>query len=330
MTYGIEEEVFIVKSGKPSLESLFYLTLLLWRRGYSNYFRTASNFSHMPDLRGGLMGGVEISTEVCCDVDSLLGALVRRRKELAEVSSGLIVPMGHLFNEDAPTKTCGMHVHIGGLADIERAYNNLAHFLPLLALLTANSPCADGKYFGCSYRIHSCPFIGPLKNNPSYRFQDIIISKRLKTLEVRIFDATWDISRIKKLLEIIEVIVRIEKDIDFVPSFYAAARMEAAMSGYGKFTDELFNQLSGFCDISQDLFRLTPSGMLYDYYEKNGLNATLAALDNAYRTGKFEAVGFHEEKPSIAKIGIGIIGYFIPKLPYTVWKACREMGDVPV
>ncbi len=325
MTYGIEEEVFILQGGRPSLESLFYLASLLRSRGYFNYFHTASNFSHSLDLHTGLMAGIEISTEVCHDINSLMEALLRRRRELGDVSSGLIVPVGHLFDEDCPSKTCGMHVHIGGLSDIRKAYRNLAHFLPLLSLVTANSPYMSGEYFGCSYRIHSCPFIGPLRDDPWYRFQDIIISRRLRTLEMRIFDPVWDASRIRKLLEVIEKIIEIRDDISLDRSFYISARIEAATSGSGKFTGELFNQLKEFCDIEEDLFEVTPSDMVKDFYSGNGQKATFSALDNAYRNGRFEPVDSPEKEPSIAKIGIGFIGYFLPRLPYTVWKVCREI-----
>ena len=324
MTYGIEEEVFIVKNGKPSLESLFYLASLLWNRGYFNYFHTASNFSHIPDLHTGLMGGVEISTEVCHDIDSLAGALLRRRKELADVSSGKIIPIGHLFGENSPTKTCGMHVHVGDIPDIKRAYCNLAHFLPLLALITANSPYAGGRYFGCSYRMHSCPFIGPLRGDPLYRFQDIIISRRLGTLEIRVFDTTWDIARIKRLLKIIEEIVQVREKIDFSPSFYESARKEASTMGYGELTDRLFKKLSQFCDVPQSLFKLTPGHMVYNHCREKGWEATFSALDNAYRTGVFEAVDFEEQDPNVVKIGIGFVGYYVLKFPYTVWKVFRE------
>jgi hypothetical protein len=326
MTYGIEEEVFIVQGEKASLESLYYLASLLKKRSYFNYFHTASNFSHSHDLRTGLMGGVEISTEVCHDIDSLMEALMRRRRELANVSSGLIVPVGHLFDEDCPTKTCGMHIHIGSLRDIKKAYRNLAHFLPLLSLLTANSPFMNGEHFGCSYRMHSSPFIGPLRDDPWYRFQDIIISRRLRTLEMRVFDPVWDVFRIRKLLEIVEEIIQIKHDVSFEPSFYISARREAATSGYGKFTKELFNGLREFCDVEEDLFDVTPSDILSDYYRKNGQKATFSALNNGYRNGIFEAVDSPEHQPSIMKIGLGFIGYFIPRLPYTVWKTCREIG----
>ncbi len=326
LTYGIEEEVFIVQRGKPSLESLFYLASLLWRKGQFNYFHTGYNFSHLPDLSTGLMGGVEVSTEVCSDVDSLMRALIRRRKELAEVSSGLIVPVGHMFDGNSPTRTCGMHVHIGNLPDMETAYRNLAHFLPLLLLVTASSPCADGRYFGCSYRIHSCPFIGPLTGDPWHRFQDIIVSRRLKTLEVRIFDPVWDLSRIRTLVGVIQSIVRLGHDVGFDLSFYRLARREAVTTGYGELTGKLFNQLTQFCSVPQDLFETTSSDIVHDYYRENGQQSTLSALDNAYRNGRFEPAKFDGSLPNPAKIAVGIAGYFIPKLPYTLWKTCREMG----
>lgn len=328
LTYGIEEEVFILQREKPSLESLYYLASLLWKDGYFNYFHTAHNFSHLSDLSSGLMGGVEVSTEICYDVDSLLEALIARRRQLADVSSGLIVPVGHLFDGNSPTRTCGMHIHVGNLADMDRAYHNLAHFLPLLLLITASSPCVDGTYFGSSYRIHSCPFIGPLTGDRWYRFQDIILSRRLKTLEVRVFDPVWDISRIRKLMEIVQTIVELpeKEEMQFDFSFYGLARREAATVGYGEFTGRLFNQLREFCDVSEDLFKMTPSDMMHDYYRENGQQATFSALDNAYRSGVFEPANSDGNRPSAVKIAAGIVGYFVPKLPYTFWKTCRELG----
>jgi hypothetical protein len=65
---------------------------------------------------------------------------------------------------------------------------------------------------------------------------------------------------------------------------------------------------------------------VHDYYRENGQQSTLSALDNGYRNGRFEPAGSDGSFPNPAKIAVGIAGYFIPKLPYTLWKSCREMG----
>ncbi|MCD5401546.1 hypothetical protein LR013_02990, partial [candidate division NPL-UPA2 bacterium] len=195
VTYGIEEEVFVVEPVRPSLKSLYYLSQLLWRRPGFNYFHTAPNLAHFPDIKTGIMAGIELATGIRPDIRSLQQELIQRRQELASVCQGLILPLGHLLDHKSSSRTCALHIHIGNPPHRGKAYLNLAHFLPLLSLLTINSPCAGSRYFGQSYRIFRSPFIGPLKQDPWYRFQDIIISRRLKTIEIRIFDSTWDLER---------------------------------------------------------------------------------------------------------------------------------------
>ena len=325
--FGIEEEVYLVQRGKPSLESFYCLASLLWKKGFFNYAHTAINLSHASDIKTGIMGGIEVSTEVCGDADSAVEALSRRRKELSEAaSSGLIIPMGSLADIDAPTKTCGMHIHIGGLDSVERVYYNIAHFLPLLMLLTASSPCVNGGRYGNSYRAENCPFIGPLNGNRLDRFQDIIVSRRLKTIEIRVFDTVWDMERIRTLMGILDRIVKIDDELDYDPAFYRAARKEAALAGYGDKTGRLYRELSGVCECSEDLFRNTPADFIYDYMETNGRDRAYSALDGCYRNNLFEPVNTDGHVPNLLKIGIGLAGYYIPKIPYSVWKTCRELG----
>lgn len=325
--YGIEEEVYLVHRGKPSLESFYCLASLLWKKGFFNYAHTAVNLSHASDIKTGIMGGIEVSTEICGDAASAAGALARRRGELSEAAdSGLIIPMGSLADIEAPTKTCGMHIHVGGLDSIDRAYTNIARFLPLLMLLTASSPCVNGRRYGNSYRAGKCPFIGPLNGNRLDRFQDIIVSRRLKTIEIRIFDTVWDMDRIKILMEILDKIVKIDKRLDYNPAFYREAREESVSSGYGERTAELYRELNGFFSCREELFKDTPSDFIYDYIKANGRDAAYSALDNCYRNRVFEPASTDGQAPSPFKIGIGLAGYFVPKIPYSVWKTCRELG----
>ena len=62
--------------------------------------------------------------------------------------------MGHLIDYDAPTNTCAVHVHIGGIENKRRLYGNLIHFLPILGLFTINSPFVNSQHFGQSYRMY--------------------------------------------------------------------------------------------------------------------------------------------------------------------------------
>ena len=196
-TFGIEEEVFIVEPTKPSLSSLYYLSKLVWGRPQKYFFHTDSNFARSKDIWQGLMSGVEISTFPHSDTDSLIADLKQRREELIEVVDGLIVPLGHLLDFAAPTNTCALQFHIGNMREPRVTYENIVFFLPLLMLLAANSPTEKNRYFGKSYRLLNSYAVGPLRDDWTYRFQDVIFAKRTKTIEIRAFDPVWDIKRIE-------------------------------------------------------------------------------------------------------------------------------------
>ncbi len=145
------------------------------------------------------MSGVEISTEIQSSPECLISDLKTRRQDLIKVvNDGYVVALGHLLNIETPTNTSGLHLHIGVEEKYrERIYNRLAYYLPLLAFTTTNSPMRGGEYFGKSFRMKASYAIGPLIENPYYRFQDIIITKRLKTIEIRVFDPFPQLERLK-------------------------------------------------------------------------------------------------------------------------------------
>ncbi|MCD5390300.1 hypothetical protein LR007_00260 [candidate division NPL-UPA2 bacterium] len=323
-TYGIEEEVFVIEERRPSLQSLFYLSKLLFHNPRLNYFYTASNLSHLPDIATGLMAGIELATRISPDVHKLMEDLIKRRKDLARVCPGLILPIGHLIDFKSYSKTCALHIHIGNFPDRRRAYSNLAHFLPLLSLLTVNSPYRAGQYFGQSYRIYHSPFIGPLRDNPRYRFQDIIISRRLGTIELRIFDSVWDLDRIRVLLEAIDRIVNLEEDLPLDRDQYKKIRASVALLGYSRESKALYHELNQIYPLPKELLRRTASDRVRHCFEGSGLLGTYSALDNAYRNGTFQPREVAKCRRSLALILTGIAGYYIPKLPYTIWKTWRE------
>jgi hypothetical protein len=327
--FGIEEEVFLLQGENPTLSSLYFLAKLLWKNPRFYYTHTASNFARGRDVRKVIMGGVEISTAVA-ESDKVIEDLKERRKDLIEAcgEDSLIVPLGSLLHLDAPSLTCALQIHISGVKDVELAYNNLAYFLPLLALVTVNSPAREGKYFGQSYRIYHSYAIGSLGKDPLRRFQDIIISRRLKTIELRIFDSTWDIFRIKALLELIEAILFLEEKKPLNLSSYQERREKVALYGYCKEIEPLYRELGEFLPISRDIFIHTPAEEVWHFYEKNGLTATYEALDNAYRNGELRKVERKEVKSSLTKAFLGVAGYYIPKIPFMIWKFGREHGYI--
>lgn len=323
-TFGLEEEVFVVEPVKPSLTSMYYLSRLLWSDPRFNYRGTASNFARGKDVKQGLMSGVEVSTGVHAGADGLIADLVRRRTELAGVSEGLIVPIGHLINLDAPTNVCALQFHVGNVGDQDRVYDNLLHFLPVLTLLSINAPYAGRKYFGQSYRMAKSFAIGPVGPEKTDRFQDIIIAKRLGTIEIRVFDPTWDIERVRVLARAIEKITEFSRALPGNPEKYNAMRARIARLGFIPEMEPILAELQEIADVPEGLVKRTASDQVKETYERLGLLATYSAMDNGYRSGVFEHRRIPEPKARALKAAVGLAGYYLPKLPYAVWKYIKE------
>jgi hypothetical protein len=328
LKWGLEEEVFVTEPEKPGTESLYYLAKLLRQNPRFFYLRTASNFARGRDIFQGLMSCVEVSTSVCEDIDELLEDLKLRRKELCGVCDGLIVPMGHLMNSDAPTNTAALQIHLSGMNDWEKTYANLVHFLPVLALISANAPAANRSYFGKSFRMARSFAVGPLSGNPYNRFQDIIFAKRLNTLEIRVFDPFWDLERMEILLKAINAIVNLDYDFTLDIEAYNRLRSHFVLYGMNEDTEKIYKELSGICDLPKEMVENTPGDEVWELFESNlDLTATYSALDNAYRNGELKAEARFKQKSFpirlLRKIG-GFGGYYLPKLPFIIYKYLKE------
>lgn len=331
LTFGLEEEVFLLEKEKPSLQSLYYLAKLLKKNPRFYFTHSASNFTHGKDIKISLMSGVEIATEVKNSPLELIEDLKLRRKDLIEAcqSDCLIIPLGSLIHLSAPTLTCALQVHIGGVEDIDKTYKNLAYFLPLLILATANSPACNGKYFGPSYRLANSFAIGSLKEEDFFsRFQDLIVSRRLKTIEIRVFDPIWDLSRLEKVLQLIEAIVKLDKIFPFDYQRYRELREKVIHYGYCKEIEFLYRELCNYFTCSKELFLQPPAESVWYAYQKMGLRKTYLSLDNAYRNGVFEPLDKEIPNPRLWKKIAGLCFYYLPKLPYISWKFLKEHGYI--
>jgi len=407
LTLGLEEEVFITTPTRPTLDALYALAKLLGRNPRYYYKHTASNFARGRDARQCLMSSVEIATRPHASIDALLGELRTHRAALADAAGdAYLVPVGHLFDLDAPTNTAGLHIHIGAPAERRHiVYANLAHFLPLLILLSASSPYAGGRYFGQSYRVASSFAIGALRDDPYYRFQDLILSRRLGTIEIRACDPIWDLARLRVLLEAVRAIAQLPTARSIDRARYAALRYQAARIGYTPDLQALHHELSTVYAIPEALLKTTiadelrgcvqafqPSppvspacgrGGLWraeaklppnaeadsSALQRGGLWSAEAALppnaeaalqhskrhslshrvgeglgvrvkktdisqqallhlyarlNHAYRTGRWEPVAPHAVRPSAWRGALGLLGYYLPRLPYTAYKAWAE------
>lgn len=270
------------------------------------------------------MSGVEVATEVHDNPESLVDDLAERRRELAAVAEGLVAPVGHLINLSTPTNVCALQLHVGGVADIEMTYNNLAYFLPILTLITINAPYAGGTYFGQSFRLEHGYSIGPLRPDATDRFQDLIITKRLGTVELRAPDPTWDLARVRVLARAVGAIATLDGPRPFDRRWYNDIRSVVATRGYIPELRPLYNELSVIVDVPENMLARTASDEVKEFHEAHGAVATYSALDNGYRNGVFEAGPVPENKAAVLKSLAGLAGYYVPKLPYITWKYLKE------
>jgi gamma-glutamyl:cysteine ligase YbdK (ATP-grasp superfamily) len=325
VTLGLEEEVFVCEPESPSLASLSYLARLTWSDPRRHYARTASNFARGADLPQGLMSCVEISTGVHDDPDELVDDIAQRRVELGRAvgTRGLMVPLGHLLQNDAPTNVAALQFHVG-TPDRDRAYRNLAYALPLLALVSADSPGAHGERFGQSYRMARGFATGPLTDDPTRRFQDLIVSKRLGTIEVRVLDPVWDLGRVRTLARAVRDIAALESDLPFDRAAYNAVRDRVARQGWIPELEPVHVRVSQVADLPRGLMTRTAADEVWDLYQRVGLVPTYSALDSAWRGGAFEPRAVPPMHASVLCAAAGLAGYYVPKFPYVTWKYLKE------
>ncbi len=323
--FGIEEEVFVVEPYWPALDSLYYLSRFLWKKPLSHYFHTASNFCLPEDISRGLMAGIEISTSIHTDIDELVRELSGKRRLLSDLCGGLILPLGSLITDCSRSRTCAWQIHISGVKNFKKTYAKLVFYLPLLTLLAVNAPFVQKKYFGQSFRMHYSFAIGELTPDWCYRYQDIIYSRRLKTIEIRIFDPVWDIEKIKLLLELIRQIILSEEEIPLDIKRYNELRKRVITTGYDSYLSPLYHRLRKLVNVSEDIFRNTCSNQVRELYACHGLLGVHTALDNAYRSGEIIPRHYNSQKNRrLLKILWGFLAYYIPKLPFSIYKVMRE------
>ncbi|MBX6350031.1 MAG: hypothetical protein IRZ11_00795 [Clostridia bacterium] len=348
LRFGLEEEVFLTYPDRPTLDGFWPLARLLWSDPHSWYARTASNFARGRDRALCLMSGVEIATAPAPSPDEAVSALALARRALAERTDGWMVAMGALPGLLLPTNTCGLHVHVGGLPDRLAAYRRLARFLPLILCALQNSP--DGRR--PSYRLARSYAIGPLTGDPADRFQDLILPRRLPTVEIRAFDSTADLARIGAVLRAVEAIVSRAPDAPLDVGAYARLRAAVAERGYGPHVRPLYLELRRLVEVDEELFRTPPAGEVVRLLgghdpaapPREALLSLFSELDRRYRAsaglGGAEAPGARRPRrapsragaagrpprPSPPRAALGLVAYGLPKLPYVAWKAWVENG----
>lgn len=320
---GIEEEVFVIEGEKPAVDSLYPLYKLLRKNPAFYYIHTAVNIPRGKDFFESPVASIEISTPVTSSVEEAIEQLSLIRKELARNCPSKIIALGMLPNlTQAKSIVSGLHIHLSGSFDLVEARKKIAYYIPALLLITANSPSVENDYI--SNRILFNPFSGAIVNDFFERFQDIIISRRLKTLEIRVFDPVCDLKRVAALLCCLEAILKapFNKELDFQK--YMQLRNSAAK--YGIMNDEVKKLVEELVDISGVEFKffLFPESLrVKKMLNEMPLKEVYEVLDRDYRAG----VSYEGERiPKTLRALYGFFGYYIPKMPYTTYKFLKEHG----
>ena len=329
VTLGLEEEVFVLygdeaRGFRASTASFGGLARLLWQDPQRNLGGTASNFRRGPAARRELMSSVEISTPVQAHPGTLLASALSRRRELSRaLPRGLLVPLGLLPGSDA-SHTAGLHLHVGvPAARLGTVYGNLARFLPVLTHASASSPWWNGLPAGpLSRPLHSFA-LGPLVADPLERFQDLIVTRRLGTIEVRVLDPIWEPERLHAIVNAVWELARLPQRLPWSRATYNRLR-ETYRSGPTPEVFALAQELQAVSGFEPGWLAHTASARVLASWRQHGEAHTLAALDGAYRTGEWGSLGTPHPRPARWQGAVGFAAYYLPKLPYMARKVRAE------
>jgi hypothetical protein len=274
------------------------------------------------------MSSVEVTTGVHTSVHGLIEDLKRRREEFGRATEGaMVVPVGSLFTLSSPSNTSGLHVHIGVTTKHrQRVFNNIAYFMPVLAVASASSPYADGEYFGLSYRMARPHALGPLREDNEYRFQDLIVTKRLGTIELRVLDPMPEIERMAEVLSALYAIVDYKGSFTFDREEYNRERAVWTQFGLNDWVRARHEELSSIYPLDISLLEYTMSHQLAEIVRQT-------SIEEAYR--KVDAIWRGQEsacwKPfSPVRLVTGLAGYYALRLPYMAYKGYKEWkGKTP-
>ncbi|WP_407568799.1 glutamate-cysteine ligase family protein [Deinococcus altitudinis] len=329
VTLGLEEEVFVLYGDarhgyRASTASFRGLARLLWADWRRNVGGTASNFRRGTAARRELMSSVEISTPVHAHPDTLFMSAMSRRRELARaLAEGLMVPLGLLPGSDE-YHTAGLHIHVGvPPGRLEAVYGNLARYLPVLAHASASSPWWNGQPSGPLSRVPNSFALGPLTPDPLNRFQDLIVTRRLGTIELRVLDPVWEPERLHAILSAVYALARLPERLPWSRAVYNRLRATYHI-GPDAEVRALAQELRRLCGFDPGWLEHTVSARVLDSWQVHGEAATLAALDGAYRTGTWGSVGTPHVRPGRWQGVAGFASYYVPKLPYMLKKVRAE------
>lgn len=330
LTFGLEEEVFVLygHSGQPRrthLGSLWPMGGLLWQDPKRNWGGTATNFRRGAAARREVMSSVEVSTRVEYGAATLFAAALSRRAELSRsFTGGQLVALGSLPGSDR-YHTAGLHIHIGVAPhERDRVYGNLAYFLPVLAWASASSPYfAGGSPGGPLSRVASSFALGELGPDPYERFQDLIITRRLGTIELRLLDPVPDPDRLWAVLRAVEGIARLPGTLPWSREDYNDLRREL-LHAPGPALRERAAELEWRVGFDPAWTAHTEADRVRSHTDLFGWASTCAHLDGLWRSGEWQDLGTPTTPPPWWQGPAGFARYYLPRLPAIARKAYVE------
>jgi len=331
MLLGLEEEFFLIEAGAllPTLQSLDYLRKLYWRQPRDGRTRIASNFARGKDRKLCWMSSVEVSTHAQPGVDALIDDLRARRRRVAEASRGaLCAPVGTPLGLDAPSNTAGLHLHFGvPAADRDRVYANLGYFLPVLMVASMNSPAYGLPTRAKSYRM-ACNFAsGTLVDDREYRFQDLIVSKRLGTVEIRALDPVPDLGRLRAIVEAAVAIAAHPEPLPFDRERFNAERPHFTVEGLTPWVRDLWERMQPIAPMPIELLEQPESDRILAIAERRSPEEAYLALDAEWRRDTGVPLELREHRK--IRAWTGVLGYYVPQLPFMAYKGLKEWYGAP-
>ncbi len=129
------------------------------------------------------------------------------------------------------------------------------------------------------------------------------------------------------MLLIIEKIILIDSIKEVNLSNYAFLRERMVRFRFHDSLKPLYNELQteiGFIDSS--LFLRTPADDTWQAYRKGGLARAYSFLDLSYRNEKGKRRNKDENKMDLLILQglLGFVGYYLPRLPYSIYKVLKE------
>ena len=333
-TFGLEEEVFVLHGGRTSLGSLWTMGGLLWQDPKRNWAATATNFRRGPAARREVMSSVEVSTPVELSAATLFAAALSRRAALSRAfASGQLVALGALPGSDR-YHTAGLHVHVGVPAssgsaqERARIYGNLAYFLPVLALASASSPYFGAGGAGPLSRVAASFALGEIGPDARERFQDLIVTRRLGTVELRVLDPVPDPERLWAILQAVERVARLPGTLPWSREDYNALRAQM-LGGLTPALRARAGELAALTGFDLHWTEHTEAQRVQAHTEAHGWESTCAHLDGLYRSGVWQDLGTPHAPPPAWHGPAGFARYYLPKLPYIARKAYLENHPGP-